>query len=945
MNILAFETSCDETSAAIIQDGRRILTNVVASQIELHKRWGGVVPELASRQHILYIVPTLEAALKEASLTWRDIDAIAVTNGPGLAGALLVGVNVAKGLAFALGKPLLPVNHLEGHIYANWLIPNSAAKPKPVVAELPTSADAEESDINSEEPSSRQYRAAYEQSAPVYRPVGEPVPKPAPPPQPSPKIGEGVAIPPEPQFPIVALVVSGGHTELILMRGHGLYELLGKTIDDAAGEAFDKVGRILGLGYPGGPAIQKLVDAEPVDPRKIDLPRAWLRGTYDFSFSGLKTAVMRKIDEYGGLPVVDKPRPFAEVEAAQQRSDAAGREATSDSNSVRPGQSPTAMVSEPLAMPAPADQPTRQPQARGFQPPARLTRPAELATQPADPPTPPARTIVPPAPSIAPAQPVRPANPPRATTLPPAPAVEADDDGDEVAPEPSFRLGPQPPRDRLASLFVRDANETADDDEEGDDDDDEGDENENGNVQPPVSATPISPALERRPLRQAAPRPRAIYSMFDDEDGVEIATPAATANPPHQPTTTAASSPQPAPPGAVTGPGLERRPLRTVPTPDPRTAPQADDEDEDEDEQSLPRTLSPQGRAMHPPTTDQRSQPQPPTPQPNPPAQQRPGQPVVQPPAPQSGGNIYPRSTVLGSEPAPQRPTQQPPQQRPNQPAPQRPTQQPPASQRPTQQPPAQSRTTQQPPAQQRPVQSPAQQPSATSSAPPPLNRPRPLPPSQSQRGTYTRPGQLPQRSAPLAQREIIPVPKGSSADDDDRDERDYIDNEEDDTPRSRVGSAADDEDEPGDDDRSRRNRSLGADAPRSPGVRGSVGAGAGSDKKGHAPVALIAAAFQLAVVEVLVEKTAAAAEQYGARMVVLAGGVAANRLLREMMGERLKVPLIYPPMALCTDNAAMIGAAAYYRYYHAQGAARDRADTSDWAMDIAPNAHFLGEV
>ncbi|PZR97220.1 MAG: hypothetical protein DLM69_09965, partial [Candidatus Chloroheliales bacterium] len=228
--------------------------------------------------------------------------------------------------------------------------------------------------------------------------------------------------------------------------------------------------------------------------------------------------------------------------------------------------------------------------------------------------------------------------------------------------------------------------------------------------------------------------------------------------------------------------------------------------------------------------------------------------------------------------------------------------------------------------------------------AQPPLNRPRPLPPSQPQRG-FVRPAQLPPRNAPLAERDITPVPKGSNADNDDRDERDYIDAQ-DDTPRSRVSSAADDEDEPDDDNQPRRiNRSLGADAPPPQGVRGKVASGDNSGSNGHAPVALIAAAFQLAVVEVLVEKTAAAAEQYGVKQVLLAGGVAANRLLREMMAERLNVPLLYPPPALCTDNAAMIGAAAYYRYYHAQGAGRDRADTADWTMDIEPNAHFLGEV
>lgn len=235
MNILAIETSCDETSVAIIRDGRHIVTNVVASQIPLHQKYGGVVPELASRQHIVTIIPVLEEALKRANMTWVNIDAIGVTRGPGLSAALLVGVNAAKAIAFARGKPLIAVNHIEGHIYSNWLIPEAAAA------------------------------------------AGE--------------------TPAEPRFPALCLVVSGGHTELILMTGHGQYRLLGKTIDDAAGEAFDKAARILGLGYPGGPAIQRA--SEGGDPDRFQFPRAWLKGTHDFSFSGLKTALLRKVQEYG----------------------------------------------------------------------------------------------------------------------------------------------------------------------------------------------------------------------------------------------------------------------------------------------------------------------------------------------------------------------------------------------------------------------------------------------------------------------------------------------------------------------------------------------------------------------------------------------------------------------------------------------------------------------
>jgi N6-L-threonylcarbamoyladenine synthase len=214
IRILGIETSCDETSAAVVEDGRTILSNVIASQIELHARYGGVFPEVASRAHVEAIVPTVERALADAHVSLSDVDAIAVTRGPGLAGSLLVGVNLAKGLALGRGLPLLGINHLEAHLYSVWLI-------------------------------------------------------------------EGIQ---EPKFPVLTLIVSGGHTDLILMTGHGQYQRLGGTIDDAAGEAFDKVGRLLGLPYPGGPSIQKA--AAGGDPSRYPLPRAWLRPTYDFSFSG-----------------------------------------------------------------------------------------------------------------------------------------------------------------------------------------------------------------------------------------------------------------------------------------------------------------------------------------------------------------------------------------------------------------------------------------------------------------------------------------------------------------------------------------------------------------------------------------------------------------------------------------------------------------------------------
>lgn len=226
MNVLGIESSCDETAVAVVADGRRVLSNIVASQVDIHAAFGGVVPEVASRQHLLWIVPVMDQALKEAGAGWRDIDAVAVTKGPGLAGSLLVGVNGAKAVAFARGLPLVGINHIEGHIYANWLIGK------------------------------------------------------------------------EPSFPLLCLIVSGGHSDLILMTDHGEYRLLGKTRDDAAGEAFDKVARILGLGYPGGPAIQKA--AELGEPSKVRLPRAWLSSSYDFSFSGLKTAVLRLVEKLHG---------------------------------------------------------------------------------------------------------------------------------------------------------------------------------------------------------------------------------------------------------------------------------------------------------------------------------------------------------------------------------------------------------------------------------------------------------------------------------------------------------------------------------------------------------------------------------------------------------------------------------------------------------------------
>ena len=242
--ILAIETSCDETAAAVIENGRTLLASTVASQMEIHARYGGVYPEVAARQHILSILPVIEQTLSQAHLALSDINAVAATRGPGLAGSLVVGLNAAKGLALGAGLPLVGVNHLEGHIYSAWVY------------------------IDRETPAQ------------------------------------------EPQFPLMALLVSGGHTELNLMDAHLSYNRLGATLDDAAGEAFDKVARLLGLPYPGGPSVQKA--AEDGDPSAFKFPRAWLEGTWNFSFSGLKTAVLKESKKMDGqrLPVADLAASF-----------------------------------------------------------------------------------------------------------------------------------------------------------------------------------------------------------------------------------------------------------------------------------------------------------------------------------------------------------------------------------------------------------------------------------------------------------------------------------------------------------------------------------------------------------------------------------------------------------------------------------------------------------
>jgi len=271
MRILAIETSCDETGVAVVEDGRRIRANVIGTQLA-HQATGGIIPEVAAREHLRSIDPITDKALRDAGVELKEIDTVAATVGPGLVGRPLVGANYARGLALAAGLPFIGVNHLEGHVYANWL----------------------------------------------YEEVGAPD-----------GAGAPEDVPPEPEIPAVVLVVSGAHSDLVLMEAHRRFRLLGRTIDDAAGEAFDKVARLLGLGFPGGPEIERA--AQDGDPNAFALPKAWLPDRYDFSFSGLKTAVLRlvkSLEEKGPVPVGDVAASFqkAVVDALAEKTARAAAE-------------------------------------------------------------------------------------------------------------------------------------------------------------------------------------------------------------------------------------------------------------------------------------------------------------------------------------------------------------------------------------------------------------------------------------------------------------------------------------------------------------------------------------------------------------------------------------------------------------------------------------------
>lgn len=243
MKVLGIESSCDETAAAVVENGTRLLSHVVNSQIDIHAQYGGVIPEVAARSHIEVVLPVIQKALDDASCTWDDIDAIAVTYAPGLVGSLLIGNLAARTLAYLKKKPLIAVHHVEGHVYANYLTQIGASD---ALASLRSALPAS-----------------------------------------------------QPQFPALALIVSGGHSQLVLFRDHGDYELLGQTQDDAVGEAFDKVAKIIGLPYPGGPSVAAA--ALKGDPRAFTFPVAKLKGSYDFSFSGLKTAVLRTVQREVGV--------------------------------------------------------------------------------------------------------------------------------------------------------------------------------------------------------------------------------------------------------------------------------------------------------------------------------------------------------------------------------------------------------------------------------------------------------------------------------------------------------------------------------------------------------------------------------------------------------------------------------------------------------------------
>lgn len=309
MKVLGIESSCDETAAAIVEDGRRLLSNVVHSQIDIHAQYGGVVPEVAARSHIEMINPVIAKALADTQCTWDDIDAIAVTYAPGLVGSLLVGTLAARTLALTHKKPLYPVHHVEAHVYANYITEQTTVVP--LADKFPETSAARDSRGAGALAGAR--REAVSENF-----VGENV-SPIPHAQKKQATVKLTLPSHQPAFPMLALIVSGGHSQIVLFRGHGDYELLGQTQDDAVGEAFDKVAKILGLPYPGGPSIATA--ALRGDPHRYALPKAKVHGAYDFSFSGLKTAVLRAVQREVGVDYTFPSHELPERVSDAQRAD------------------------------------------------------------------------------------------------------------------------------------------------------------------------------------------------------------------------------------------------------------------------------------------------------------------------------------------------------------------------------------------------------------------------------------------------------------------------------------------------------------------------------------------------------------------------------------------------------------------------------------------------
>ncbi len=900
MNILAIETSCDETAVAIVRDGRQVLANSIASQIALHQPLGGVKPELAARQHILAFVPTLEEALQRAGLDWDSIDAIAVTCGPGLAGALLVGLNAAKALAFARAKPLIAVNHLEAHIYSNWIDPATLDAAPPTAAEPPPPRPEGRAGLALRalgiEPPIPTVAELPAQRLTGGRPQYTPPP---PPPQTGPDLA--TVVPGDPAFPLLCLVVSGGHTELILMSGHGQYSLLGKTVDDAAGEAFDKVARILGLPYPGGPAIQQA--AESGDPRAIELPRSTMRGSYDFSFSGLKTAALRQAQAYA--PPLTPAEAAAEREAAERtaaearaRQEAEIRAAAEAAEAARRAQREAEAAARRAAEDAAAearrqaDEQDRQEAAE-----ARRTATARRAEE---------ARIREEEDRIRRAEQERLSlaeerarleaererlEATRARQTPAAREPLPDNPAARPAPDRSRRAGDRPPISILGST---------------------------GRTPAPASPSPPAP-----PPRRWGPPDRTA-----DEEQPESTEPT-----------------QSAPKRRNTSGLIRIPPSETGPAPDEAPRSRFNSTPSAPTEQLSPRVLGKGDHEAVPPPAflAERGGGTPPTPMPR----NR-----TTPPDPDVPAFLRERSSGAAPQAPPTPPAKAEGGKPADSPIPRRPN----AEAAPPRRPAQRSLIEDLVDEDAAPTTPPARP--STASVTPEARPNAARPELRTQNSELRTPPTPPRPKPPI--REARPVPKpGGRADDDEADAAEVAAGDE--APKSRAGRSreelirdlfADDEDLGSDDEpppRPPRPRSLGLDSTRPPDARVPVPsaddppADPAEGRRAHPkpnkprlPVADFAASFQDAAVEMLVEKTVSAAAAYKVRTVLVAGGVAANLRLRERLRARLgpDIQLRYPSPILCTDNAAMVAAAAYFRY--------EAGLQHDWTLDIDPNARYV---